>query len=339
MTQEAVADSDGWSVGLDIGGTKVLGVLLDAGAAVRGTARVPTRHGVDGVVGSAAETVLRLCDAAGLRPADLVGVGVGVPGVVDPLTGTVSHAVNLGLDARDVPLGALLADRLQPAPDGPGGSRDHLLVAVENDLNAAALGAASILGRRGDLAVLALGTGLAAGLVMDGRLRRGFLGGAGEIGHLPYVLDGPVCPCGQRGCLELYASGSAIDAAWPSRSGRPAPAEVFEAAAAGDPVALAIRDAFVGAVSAAVRLLVLTCDVEHVLLGGGVAEIGAPLLDAVAAALHHQAETSPFLKSMRIADRLGMIPEGALVAPIGAALAARERPRARTTTEAVPWRS
>jgi glucokinase len=81
----------------------------------------------------------------------------------------------------------------------------------------AALGAAHVLGPRGpgpggakqssDLACLALGTGVAAGLMLDGRLRRGFRGGAGEIGHVPYQPAGPLCACGQRGCLELDASG------------------------------------------------------------------------------------------------------------------------------------
>jgi predicted NBD/HSP70 family sugar kinase len=275
--------------------------------------RVPTRRGVDGVVASAQDAVHRLCGAAGITPGQLAGVGAGVPGLVDPVTRTVAHAVNLGIDGTPVPLGRLLSTQL-------GGVR----VDVENDLNAAALGAAQVLGLTHDLAYLALGTGVAAGLLLEGRLRRGALGGAGEIGHIPYVLDGPLCPCGQRGCLELYASGSAIDAAWPSRWGRPAPAEVFEAAGSGDTQALAIRDAFVEAVAAAVRFLVLTCDVEHVLLGGGVSDIGAPLLETVASTLRRQEEGSDFLQSLRIADRLQVVPRGALVAPIGAAIAVRE---------------
>jgi glucokinase len=350
MPVRPMTDPEAWSVGLDIGGTKILGVLLDGDDVVRATVHRPTRHGIVGVVDSAAEAVLELCDTAGLLPDELLGVGVGIPGVVDASTGRVSLAVNLGLDTRDVPLGALLAGRLDAhaaerrfATDaqaaergfaaGPpqlpidGGTR----VAVENDLNAAALGAAAVLGHTGDVAVLALGTGLAAGLVLDGRLRRGHQGGAGEIGHLTYVLDGPPCACGQRGCLELYASGSALDAAWPSRFGRPAPAEVFEAAAAGDPLAVSVRDTFVEAVASAVRLLVLTCDVELVLLAGGVAKIGAPLVEAVASTLRRQAEPSAFLQSMRIADRLGLVPTDAQVAPIGAALAVRERPRSRPT--------
>jgi glucokinase len=304
-----------WSVGLDIGGTKVLGVLLDDDAVVRATVRVPTVLGTDGVVDAAAEVVEKLCAAGGVAVADLAGVGAGVPGLVDPVTGEVSYAINLDIHDRGVQLAPMLADRLE------------VPVTVENDLNVAAVGAASVLGLRGDLAFLSLGTGVAAGLLMGGELRRGHRGGAGEIGHLPYAPDGPQCLCGQRGCLELYASGSAIDAVWPSRTGRPAPAEVFEAAAAGDPTAVGIRDAFTDAVAAAVRLLVLTCDVEHVVLGGGVAEVGEPLLEAVRRQVRRQADGSPFVRSLRIADRLQLVPAGVPVAPIGAALTARETAR------------
>ena len=306
--------SSGWSVGLDIGGTKVDGVLLDAASAVRGTLRAATVRGTDGVVACAARVVRELCAAAGLDTADVVGVGVGVPGLVDPRTGSVSHAVNLGMDLSDVPLGALLTSALDGVP-----------VRVENDVNAAALGAAHLLGLGADLAYLALGTGVAAGVVLDGRLRRGFRGGAGEIGHVPYEPSGPQCACGQRGCLELYASGSTLDAAWPVGPGLRASHEVFEAAASGDPRAAAVRDAFVEAVAAAVRLIVLTYDVERVVLGGGVAEVGEPLLDGVRTVLHRQADGSGLLRSLAIADRVVLAPPGAPVAPVGSALAVRAR--------------
>ncbi len=303
----------GWSAGLDIGGTKVLGVLLDADGAVRGSVRVPTRRGTDGVVAAAAEVVGRLCADAGLRVADLAAVGAGVPGLVDPVSGEVSHAVNLGIDDRGVALAPLLAARLGGVP-----------VTVENDLNVAAVGAARVLGLRGDLALLGLGTGVAAGLLLGGGLRRGHGGGAGEIGHVPLDPHGPRCPCGQRGCLELYASGSALDVAWPVADGVPAAAAVFAAAVGGDPAAARVRDRFAAAVAAAVRLLVLTCDVEHVVLGGGVAEVGEPLVAAVRAQLERQAAGSPFLRSLGIAARVQVVPPGVPVAPVGAALTARE---------------
>jgi predicted NBD/HSP70 family sugar kinase len=304
------------SVGLDIGGTKVLGVLLDARGAVHGTVRVPTQLGIDGVVGAAADVVDELCDAAGLVPADLAGVGAGVPGLVDPRSGEVSYAVNLGIAERGVRLAPLLAERLRGVP-----------VTVENDLNVAAVGAARVLGLAGDLAFLGLGTGVAAGFLLGGQVRRGSRGGAGEIGHIPFDTAGPPCPCGQRGCLELYASGAAIDAAWPARFGRPAAASVFAAAAAGDAEAVSVRNSYADAVAAAVRLLVLTCDVEHVVLGGGVAEVGRPLLEEVARRVHRQADGSAFLRSLRIGERLQIVPEGVPVAPIGAALLASDAAR------------
>lgn len=300
-----------WTVGLDIGGTKVEAVLLDDGVPHAST-RTTTARGLAGVLDSALAAVGQVCGPAGLRAADLAGVGVGVPGVVDPTDGTLSHAVNLGLEHTGVPFGPLLAERLDGVP-----------VVVENDLTVATLGVAEVL-RVDDVALLAMGTGLAAGLVLGGRVRRGFRGGAGEVGHLPYRADGPRCACGQRGCLELYGSGAALDAAWPSRSGRPAPVEVFEAAAAGDREAVAVRDTFVDAVATAVQVVAQTVDVEHVVLGGGVVGVGAPLLAEVCEAVRRKATGSPFLAHMAVADRLRLTPSGVPVAPIGAARAAAD---------------
>ena len=329
-----------WAVGLDIGGTKVLGVLVDLDARVPAalhTVRLPTVSGCEGIVASASAVVESLAELAGVPVGRLRAVGVGVPGVVDPESGDVSHAVNLGI-VGTVRLGALLSARLQGVP-----------VRVDNDLNAAALGAARVRaarlglvgapwgsGRRleggpddrvvqrarsnEDLAYLSLGTGVAAGLLLDGTVRRGARGAAGEIGHVPVVPGGLACPCGQRGCLERYASGAALDVAWPSRSGRPAPVELFAAAADGDRAAVAVRDAFADAVAAAVRLLILTCDVDRVVIGGGVSGVGAPLLRAVQEALAAQAARSPFLRSMAMADRVELAPQDVPVAAIGAAL-------------------
>ena len=105
-----------WTAGLDIGGTKVLGVLLDASCAVRASVRAPTRPGRDGVVATAVDVLERLRAQVGAAPHDLAAVGVGVPGLVDPLDGSVSHAVNLGIDGTAVPLAGVLAGRLDGAP-------------------------------------------------------------------------------------------------------------------------------------------------------------------------------------------------------------------------------
>ena len=297
------------AVGVDIGGSKVLAVAIDDTGEVVATHRLASNGGAAGVVESAVEAVERLAQHLGVPVSALSVVGVGVPGLVQPSSGDVTHAVNLGVGPDTLSLGVRLAERLGVA------------VVVENDVNAAALGAAQVL-RLGDtdLAFLSIGTGLAAGLVSGGRLRRGARGAAGEIGHIPVDPAGPLCSCGQRGCLETLASGSAIAAAWPSADGLPPATALFAAAAAGDPSAVAVRDGFAEHVASAVRLLVLTCDAETVVLGGGVTDLGTSLLDAIIAALRRQAAVSPFLAALELPERVAIVPAGSAVAAIGAAL-------------------
>ena len=311
-----------YTVGLDIGGTKILGALLDPQGDVVATVRRSTVHGADGLVAGAVLAVREVVGSGGIELAALAGVGLGIPGIVDHRSGTVKHAVNLGVHDDELPLAELLSAELGGVP-----------VVVENDLNVAAVGAAHVLERsvddaggsrdHEDLAFLALGTGLASGLVLDGQLRRGVSGAAGEIGHIPVDPLGPECPCGQRGCLERFASGKALEAAWPSRHGKPSPVELFEAARAGDEQAIVVKDRFADATASAVRLLVLTTDVRHVVLGGGVAQLGTELLDAVQDALREQAKVSPFLGSLKLAERVRLAPTHVPVAAVGAAVLGR----------------
>lgn len=317
-------NTSAYTVGLDIGGTKILGALLDPAGEVVATVRRSTVHGATGLVTGAAQAVRDVVASGGLELSSIGGVGLGIPGIVDHASGTVKHAVNLGVHDDELQLADLLAAALDGVP-----------VVVENDLNVAAVGAAHVLERgygesggdgarnHEDLAFLALGTGLASGLVLDGELRRGVSGAAGEIGHIPVDPLGPQCPCGQRGCLERFASGKALEAAWPARHGKPAPVELFEAARAGDEDAMAVKDRFADATASAVRLLVLTTDVRHVVLGGGVAQLGAELLDAVQDALREQAKVSPFLGSLKLAERVRLAPTDVPVAAVGAAVLGR----------------
>jgi glucokinase len=291
-------------VGLDVGGTKTLGVALDTAGRVLAQERVTTRKGPDGVVATSALVVEALRRET--ADAQLSMVGLGIPGLVDAERGAVRHAVNLGLDSDWFPIGDLLADRLG-AP-----------VAIENDVNVAALGARTLC-ESGDLVYLSIGTGLAAGLVIGGVLRRGSHGAAGEIGHVPVEPAGGWCTCGQRGCLETVASGSALAAVWPTEGTPPAQA-LFAAAEAGDSKAISVRDRFVGGVAEAIRLLVLTVDPDTIVLGGGVAQLGEPLRLQVAAALAAQAATSPFLASLDLAGRVQVAPAGHPLAAIGAAM-------------------
>ena len=294
-------------VGLDIGGTKTAALVVDDSGAVTEQLLLPTGYGADAVIATAVFAVRQLAERLGVQPSDLDSIGVGVPGVVDADSGQVSHAVNLGL--QDLALGSELSAQL--------GTQ----VYVENDVNAAAIAAFQMLAAPSShsLAYLNLGTGLAAGLIVCGSLWRGSRGAAGEIGHLPVDPTGPQCACGQRGCLELMASGSAVARMWPSDDPRPVKA-LFEAAAAGESAALEVKAKLIENIAAAVRILVLTVDVDSVVIGGGLSAQGAVLLNDVQAVLIRWAATSPFLKSLDLASRVSLLPRQCPAAALGAAL-------------------
>jgi len=303
-------------VGLDIGGTKTDAVAIDEDGRVVSTLRQPTGFGAAVVLQTAVDAVTRLSQDTGTAVEDFTSIGVGIPGAVDVATGRVTHAVNLGL--ADLELGAQLRERLGRA------------VRVENDVNAAALGAFHLegLGSGNSMAYLNLGTGLAAGLVLGGELWRGVSGVAGELGHIPVNPSGPVCPCGQRGCLELYASGSAVARQWPSEEALPVRA-LFTAAASGDPAATAVRDRLLQGVAEATRILVLTVDVDDVVIGGGISRLGAELLDGVRAVISGWEAASPFVDSLGLGGRLRLLPPDFPAAAVGAAFVGE--PDANTT--------
>lgn len=292
-------------LGIDIGGTKTDAVAVDERGMLTQRIRLSTGFGHEAVVETAVTAVSRIGELTGLAPAAFQSIGIGVPGMVDTASGHVAHAVNLGFDRLE--LGGMLAGRL-----GVG-------VRVENDVKAAALGAYHLLGLSGTMAFLNLGTGMAAGIVVDGRLWRGSTGIAGEIGHLPVDPAGPVCACGQRGCLETVASGSGVARQWPTDDPLPVRA-VFAAAADGDRDAQAITARLAAGIAAAVRVLVLTVDPATVVIGGGLSHLGERLLGDVHEVLHDWERTSPFLASLDLPGRVRLVPEGTPVAALGAAL-------------------
>lgn len=292
-------------LGIDIGGTKTDAVAIDDVGALAHRIRLATGFGRAAVVETAVDAVSQIGRLAGLGAHGFESIGVGIPGQVDSDSGHVAHAVNLGVDRLE--LGVELESRL-----GVG-------VRVENDVNAAAVGAYHLLGSTGTMAYLNLGTGMAAGIVVDGRLWRGATGIAGEIGHLPVDPAGAECPCGQRGCLETVASGSGIARRWQTEDPYPV-RSLFAAAAAGDREAQAIKSALADGIAAAVRVLVLAVDVHSVVIGGGLSHLGDDLLDDVRAVLAGWGSRSPFLASLELPARVRLVPEGTPVAALGAAL-------------------
>lgn len=326
-------------VGLDVGGTKTDAVAIDRDGRIVARSRHATGWGPDAVAATIMDVVAELAEAARVAASDLDAIGIGMPGQVEPGTARVVHAVNLGVAELD------LAAAIGPVFGVP--------VRAENDVKAAALGAWALHGAgvRGDgsdgsaslgavlrdgslrddapalrgvtggrtTAYLNLGTGVAAGIVRDGRLWRGARGVAGEIGHVVADPAGARCRCGQHGCIETLAGGRAIAERWDASSALPV-RDVFDAADAGQPRAIALRDGLSHGAAAAIQLLALTVDADLVLLGGGLTALGERLLDPVRQRLREVAASSPFVASLRLDERIELLPAGSPAAALGAAL-------------------
>lgn len=255
------------TIGIDIGGSSVAAVARDDSGQILGRYETTGAHRGGSQVVAAAVEAWR-----SLKPHDAVAVGIGVPGHVDPETGTVRLAVNLGID-DSYDLGEEVAGHV------------GLPVKVENDVRAAALGAHESLVLGGEvpesLAVLSIGTGISAGVVMNGTLLRGAQGMAGEVGHVVVDPSGPRCPCGQQGCLEAVAAGPAIARLWPRAEPHVAATALFTSAAGGDSEALKVVEGVTGHLTTALTWLAATYDTEKIVLAGGVTSVGDAFLSVV----------------------------------------------------------
>lgn len=307
----------GVTVGVDVGGTKCLGVALDASGRVVAEVRVPTPTGADHVL----DTVAALARQLHGGPTPASGIGIGVPGLVDR-AGVLRFAPNLP-GVVDVDVRAGVAARL-------GGAE----VRVENDATCAGwaesrVGAAA---GRDHVVLVTLGTGIGGGLVGEGQMYRGAWGFAGEVGHMVVDPHGPPCPCGQRGCWERFASGSALgrlgadaaregDAAQllDAAGGDPGAItghQVTAAATAGDPDALAIVDTFAWWVALGLANLANVLDPELFVIGGGVVAAGEVVLAPVRSAF------AALVAATRHRPQVAIVPAhlGERAGAIGAAL-------------------
>lgn len=189
-----------YHLGIDLGGTKILAGVFNSRLELLGKAKKSTKagRGLEAVVERIACCAWEAIDECDLQPNQIGGVGIGAPGATDPESGRVIFAPNLRW--RDVPLKAMLQKHL------------NLPVFIENDCNIQALGVhqAELDGKPRHLVGIFLGTGIGAGLILDGRLFSGFNRTAGEIGHMVLEVGGPTCGCGNRGCFEALASRTAI---------------------------------------------------------------------------------------------------------------------------------
>ncbi len=306
-----------WAVGIDVGGTKILGVAVPAGGApdAWGAQRVETPGDADRFALAVVDLVADLAARVGTPPA---AIGIGLPGFVDH-AGVLVQAPNApGLVGLDVA--------------GILGARSGVPVVVDNDANCAAWAmyrhdvpaATTVIG-------IMLGTGIGGGLVINGELLRGRHGFAGEVGHMIVDADGPRCPCGQRGCWEVWASGQGLGrlaraaavageipelvlAHGPDLTGP----DVTAAARRDHPEGLGLLERHAGWVAVGLVGLINLLDPDAVVLGGGITADADLLAPAVALAL----ESYPTMAGRSEVVRFGSL--GPTAAAVGAGLLALE---------------
>lgn len=287
---------------VDVGGTAVKAAVVDARGAAIAPVTVPTSSGAERVADQIAALTDELTAAAHARGLTPVALGVVTPGLVDDEAGTVLLAGNLGW--RDVPMRALVEKRVS------------LPVAVGHDVRAGGL-AEAVLGAgrdAGDHLFVAIGTGVAGAVMLDGAAYSGG-GYAGEIGHIVVEPDGDACACGARGCLEAVASARAIARRYAERAGeRAAAAEVAARAVAGDVHAVAVWDAAVAGLAEALRVCLCVFAPELVVVGGGLATAGEQLLDPLRAALSERLtfQRVPRVVPAELGERAGCLGAGLL---------------------------
>ena len=235
-------------------------------------------------------------------------IGIGIPGQVNCATGQVSNVVNLDIETLE------LGERVSAIMHAP--------VHVENDVNAAAVGAAEFVEQvdgNATVVFLNFGTGLAAGLVRGGQAEHGYSGSIGEIGHLPIDPNGFECPCGQRGCLETVASGGAVAKLWPSAN--PPMPDLIRKARQGDGHANDVLAMVAHAMGDTIQIVAQAYDPQRIIIGGGMAKTGDALIEVIQ--LSRRAEGCRFLTTLDIASNIRIAAIDQPIGAIGAALAAK----------------
>lgn len=312
-----------YAVGLDVGGTDIKAGLIGDDGTVAASAVRPTRssRGAAAVLADMAALADEVIVRSGQDRSSVVGVGIGFPGPLSPSRGVIFKPANLP-GFENVPVRDELT-RLTGLP-----------ATLDNDANVAAYAEFWVGAARDvrDMVMFTLGTGIGAGVVIDGRLLRGHFENAAELGHTIVQADGRPCSCGQRGCLEQYASAAAVarravealeagegsvllntPGGWKAITCR----EVVAAAVDGDAVASRIWDD-------ACRYLAIGCvNVQHafnpakIVLGGGASAAGEPLLDGVRRHLDRQRwsliDDTPQLVLARLGNDAGIIGAGGLM--------------------------
>lgn len=302
------------SIGIDIGGTKILGALVDPQGNIIAELRVPSpAQDPDLMV----DTVVELIENLILQATDVIaGVGVAAAGFIDADQSHILYAPNLNW--RNEPM----KERLQKRISHP--------VFIENDANAAGWAEYKFGAGRGskDMAMLTLGTGVGGAVIADYKLRRGGFGIGGELGHVRVVQDGRQCGCGRRGCVEQYSSGSAVVRAARKLAANEGPMgqrlrelsegqeltglHVYTALLESDPGAVSLVRTAADYLAQAMGTIVAVLDPQVFVIGGGLSEAGDLILDPIREALGSQLPArgyrpEPKIVAARFTNQAGVI--------------------------------
>jgi glucokinase len=307
-------------IGIDLGGTGIKAGVVDERGTLLKKASCPTgvERGHEAVIRDMAALALKALAEAGIPIGELAAVGIGLPGVLEPLTGIVPFCTNLGWHM--VPVIQLM----QTAIDVP--------VYVDNDATVAAL-AESVAGVTAGCAnsvFLTLGTGVGGGVILNHKVYAGPHGVASELGHMIIALDGEQCTCGNRGCWERYSSATALirmgkEAAFKDKDSllnrveRLNAKAVEDAARAGDEAAMGVFERYVYYLAAGLVSIINFYDPEIIALGGGVAGAG----DFLLLPLREKLREMVFYKTMPYA-RVELATLGNDAGVIGAAMLGRQ---------------
>jgi glucokinase len=266
-----------FAIGLDMGGTKCAGVLIDSNDLVVAEFSRPTpgREGRDAVLATLETVAATLFDVAQQHNSSVSALGVGVPGMITR-SGELRFAGHLG-GYVGLPLPALLEERF------------GVPVSVDNDNTCAGYAEWKAGAGQGhaDLLFVGFGTGIGGGIISGNRLQRGANGFAGEIGHITLDAGGPPCTCGRQGCWELYASGLALGRQGSAAlGGTMTGIEVMEAGVSGRPEAVSVLEQFARHIARGLVDLIMVLDPSSVVLGGGVLTRHDVLLPLIRSAVH-----------------------------------------------------
>lgn len=277
-------------IGIDLGGTNIAGGLVDHMGNILEKLSIPTgrERGSNAIIEDIYTVIDTLMKSA-IVTEPVLGVGIGIPGIADPHTGDVIACVNLNW--YNVPLKAMLSEKL----DVP--------IFIDNDATVAGVAEFQVAqeGRYKDAVMLTLGTGVGGGILLDGKVVAGFHGIGSELGHMIVGEGFYQCGCGRHGCLETFASSTAIIhyAKYLIHSGKSSEIVemvagdldrisgevIFEAAKKGDAVANEVVTRLVKYLSIGIMNIVCTIDPEVIFLGGGISMAGDYLLDKINAKL------------------------------------------------------